>query len=292
MSNALELQLVPTAGSLEAYTQWANRVPMLSAEEERALALRFRRENHLPSARQLVLSHLRFVVKVARGYLGYGLPLADLIQEGTIGLMKAVKRFDPGIGVRLVSFAVHWIKAEIHEYIIRNWRIVKIATTKAQRKLFFNLRNVRRRLGWMRRDEVRDVANELGVSVREVREMEARMNARDFSFDASEEDEDGDAVPPAQYLEDLRFEPQSRLAEDEIDRVRIDTLNTALQSLDTRSRDIITRRWLATDEGKATLHELAAEHGVSAERVRQIEKNALDKMRLLIGGAGLLPAAV
>src|SRR5579885_2804914 len=266
MSNALELQLVPTAGSLEAYTQWANRVPMLSAEEERALALRFRRENHLPSARQLVLSHLRFVVKVARGYLGYGLPLADLIQEGTIGLMKAVKRFDPGIG--------------------------KLATTKAQRKLFFNLRNVRRRLGWMRRDEVRDVANELGVSVREVREMEARMNARDFSFDASEEDEDGDAVPPAQYLEDLRFEPQSRLAEDEIDRVRIDTLNTALQSLDTRSRDIITRRWLATDEGKATLHELAAEHGVSAERVRQIEKNALDKMRLLIGGAGLLPAAV
>src|SRR5579885_1155676 len=286
------LVLAGPVGSLDSYIDRVSQIPVLTKDDEVALATKLRSEGDLDAARQLVLSHLRFVVHIARGYLGYGLPMGDLVQEGNVGLMKAVKRFDPGVGVRLVSFAVHWIRAEIHEYIIRNWRIVKIATTKAQRKLFFNLRNVRRRLGWMRRDEVRDVANELGVSVREVREMEARMNARDFSFDASEEDEDGDAVPPAQYLEDLRFEPQSRLAEDEIDRVRIDTLNTALQSLDTRSRDIITRRWLATDEGKATLHELAAEHGVSAERVRQIEKNALDKMRLLIGGAGLLPAAV
>jgi RNA polymerase sigma-32 factor len=291
MSNALELQLSPTAGSLDAYIQWANRIPLLTAEEERELALRFRRENHLPSARQMVLSHLRFVVKVARGYMGYGLPLADLIQEGTIGLMKAVKRFDPAVGVRLVSFAVHWIKAEMHEYIIRNWRIVKIATTKAQRKLFFNLRTVRRRLGWMGRDEVAEVARELGVSTREVEEMEARMNAHDASFDVLPGEEDGSPVP-AQTLEDLRFEPQSRLAEDETGQVRLDALSTAMESLDIRSRDIVTRRWLSADEKKATLHELAAEHGVSAERVRQIEKNALAKLRLAMGDAGLVPAVI
>lgn len=291
MSNALELQLSPTAGSLDAYIQWVNRIPLLSAEDERALALRFRRENHLPSARQLVLSHLRFVVKVARGYLGYGLPLADLIQEGTIGLMKAVKRFDPAVGVRLVSFAVHWIKAEMHEYIIRNWRIVKIATTKAQRKLFFNLRNVRRRLGWMGRDEVAEVARELGVSTREVEEMEQRMNAYDASFDVLPEEEDSGAAP-SRYLEDLRFEPQSRLAEDEAGQVRLEALNIALDTLDTRSRDIVTRRWLTADEKKATLHELAADHGVSAERIRQIEKNALARLRLAIAVAGPLPTAV
>ncbi|HTT07601.1 MAG TPA: RNA polymerase sigma factor RpoH [Gammaproteobacteria bacterium] len=292
MANALELQPIPTAGSLEAYVQWANRIPLLSAEDERALASRYRRENHLPSARQLVLSHVRFVVKVARGYLGYGLPLADLIQEGTIGLMKAVRRFDPAIGVRLVSFAVHWIKAEIHEYIIRNWRIVKIATTKAQRKLFFNLRNVRRRLGWMGRDEVAEVASELGVSAREVEQMEARMNAYDASFDVLPEGEESGVVSPANYLEDLRFEPQAQLAEDEAGQVRLDTLNTAMESLDARSRDIITRRWLAADESKATLHELASKHGVSAERVRQIEKHALGKLRLAIGNSELPPAPI
>ncbi|MFO1435866.1 MAG: RNA polymerase sigma factor RpoH [Gammaproteobacteria bacterium] len=289
MTEAFALQLVPTTGSIESYVRGVHRIPMLTPEEELALAKRFRLENDLEAARRLVLSHLRFVVKIARGFQGYGLPQADLIQEGTIGLMKAVKRFDPSVGVRLVSFAVHWIKAEMHEYILRNWRIVKIATTKAQRKLFFNLRSTRRRLGWMGKDEIADVARELGVTESDVLEMEERMNAHDASYDTLPEDDEDHSIVPAQYLEDSRFEPSRQLSESESEASQLDALHQSLDSLDTRSRDIIARRWLAEDNKKATLQDLAAHYGVSAERIRQLEVNAMKKLRNALSPA-LLPA--
>ena len=282
MSTALQL---PSAnlpvGSLEAYRQAVFSLPMLTAEEERELAERYRKENDLDAAWQLVTAHLRFVVRIARGYDGYGLPQADLIQEGNVGLMKAVKRFDPSIGVRLVSFAVHWVKAEIHEFILRNWRIVKVATTKAQRKLFFNLRSSRKRLGWMNRAEVEEVAADLGVEPRVVVEMEQRLSAHDASFDPLiEHDSENDRPAPSGYLEDLRFEPAAQAETDDWEAHSEAMLADALECLDDRSRSIIARRWLA--ERKMTLQELADEYGVSAERIRQLEKNALKKLRNLI----------
>jgi RNA polymerase sigma-32 factor len=291
MTETFALQLAPATGSIESYVQGVHRIPMLTPEEELALAQRFRLENDLEAARRLVLSHLRFVVKIARGFQGYGLPQADLIQEGTIGLMKAVKRFDPGVGVRLVSFAVHWIKAEMHEYILRNWRIVKIATTKAQRKLFFNLRSTRRRLGWMGKDEIAEVARELGVAESDVLEMEMRMNAHDASYDTLPEDDGDHSIVPAQYIEDSRFDPSRQLGETESEESQLDSLRQSLDKLDARSRDIIAQRWLAEDSKKATLQDLAAQYGVSAERIRQLEVNAMKKLRHALSPALLLAPA-
>jgi len=279
------LQLALPTGSLEAYVAAVNQIPMVSAEQERELAERFRQDNDLDAARQLVLSHLRFVVRIARGYRGYGLPEADLIQEGNIGLMKAVKRFDPAIGVRLVSFAVHWIRAEIHEFILRNWRIVKIATTKAQRKLFFNLRSAKKRLGWMNREEVEAVANDLGVSSKDVLEMEARLAASDAPFDGANNDDDDDyTVPaPAAYLEFQGDGPEDELENDQFESLQLEQLSGGLEALDDRSRDIIRRRWLTDD--KATLQQLADEYGVSAERIRQLEQGAMKKLRNAMAAA-------
>ena len=282
MSTALQM---PTAtlpvGNLVAYRQAVFSFPMLSAEKERELAERYRNERDLDAAWELVTAHLRFVVRIARGYDGYGLAQADLIQEGNIGLMKAVKRFDPDVGVRLVSFAVHWVKAEIHEFILRNWRIVKVATTKAQRKLFFNLRSSRKRLGWMSRTEAEDIAVDLGVEPRVVVEMEQRLSAHDASFDPLiEHDSESERPAPAGYLRDLRFEPAARVEDDDWEAHSEAKLAGALEALDERSRSIIARRWLA--ERKVTLQELADEYGVSAERIRQIEKNALARLRKLI----------
>jgi len=278
----MNLQLALPAGSLETYVASVNRIPMVSAERERQLARRFRDEDDLEAARELVMSHLRFVVRVARGYNGYGLPQADLIQEGNIGLMKAVKRFDPEMGVRLVSFAVHWIRAEMHEYILRNWRIVKVATTKAQRKLFFNLRSAKKRLGWMNNEEVNAVAEDLGVSSRDVLEMEQRLSAHDAAYDgpATNNDEDDMVFAPAGSLENLEPGPEQEVesAQDE-DRDQ-QHLQQALTSLDKRSREIIRRRWLG--DNKSTLHDLADEFGVSAERIRQLEVAAMKKMRTAI----------
>jgi RNA polymerase sigma-32 factor len=266
-------------GSIDAYIGAVYRIPVLSAEEEHALAVRYQSNADLEAAKKLVLSHLRFVVHVARGYSGYGLQLADLVQEGNIGLMKAVKRFDPEQGVRLVSFAVHWIRAEMHEFILRNWRIVKVATTKAQRKLFFNLRKSKKRLGWMNAEEVRTVARDLGVPVATVLEMESRLSGRDVAFDAPD-DADEDAKPsPVAYLVDHSADPYAAVAEADQDDRDHDSLHAAIQRLDERSRDIIQRRWL--NEPKATLQELADEYGVSAERIRQVETNAMKKMRAL-----------
>jgi len=276
---------MPT-GSLEAYVQTVNRFPILSAEDERALARRFRDEDDLEAARQLVLSHLRLVVAVARGYLGYGLPHADLIQEGNIGLMKAVKRFDPERGVRLVSFAIHWIKAEIHEYILRNWRMVKVATTKAQRKLFFNLRSMKTSLAPLTSGDIERVAAELRVKPEEVVEMEKRLSGQEIAFEA---DDDEDSYAPAQYLADSESEPYRVLEAEESARVQAAGLQKALASLDPRSRRIIEARWLR-EKNAATLHELAAELKVSAERVRQIEAKALEKMRKLIANPDALRA--
>lgn len=271
---------VPSAvGSLDSYIYAVNQVPMLSADDEQALARRFLDEDDLDAARSLVLSHLRFVVHVARGYLGYGLPMNDLIQEGNIGLMKAVKRFDPEVGVRLVSFAVHWIKAEIHEFILKNWRIVKVATTKAQRKLFFNLRRAKKRLGWLSAAEVDTVARELGVSPADVVEMESRLNGRDVGFDAGNDDDDDAPPSPAAYLVADGLDPESAAVSDDHDDRALDALHEGLSRLDARSKDIIVRRWL--NEPKATLQELADEYGVSAERIRQIEATAMKKMRTL-----------
>ncbi|HWP94897.1 MAG TPA: RNA polymerase sigma factor RpoH [Gammaproteobacteria bacterium] len=273
-----DLVLTGPVGSLDAYIQAVNAIPMLTADEERALAIRYRTANDLDAARRLVLAHLRFVVHIARGYQGYGLPLGDLIQEGNIGLMKAVKRFDPAIGVRLVSFAVHWIRAEIHEFILRNWRIVKIATTKAQRKLFFNLRRLKNRLGWFSPEEVRTVADELGVTPEDVLEMEARLAGQDVSFDVPrDEDEEEAPVMPAGYLPDPHADPAERLEQDDWEAKSETRLAQALVALDERSRHILQRRYL--DEPKATLQELADQYGVSAERIRQIENNALRKLR-------------
>ncbi len=267
-------------GNLESYIQAVNRTPMLSTEEEQELAQRLRLRNDLAAAQRLIVAHLRFVVHIARGYLGYGLPLADLIQEGNIGLMKAVRRFDPAHGVRLVSFAVHWIRAEIHEFILRNWRIVKVATTKAQRKLFFKLRSSKKRLGWLNREEVNTVAHELGVSPDNVLEMESRLNGYDVSFDPFPEtdgDDDAENFAPAAYLRDEQANPAEALERDDWDERAVGQLGEALQILDSRSRDIVQRRWLS--EAKPTLHQLAAEYNISAERVRQLENNALKKLR-------------
>lgn len=263
---------------LATYIQAVNAQPILSADEERDLALRYLREGDLEAARQLVLSHLRYVVRIARGFTGYGLPQGDLIQEGNIGLMKAVKHFDPKRGVRLVSFAVHWIRAQIYDYILRNWRMVKVATTKAQRKLFFNLRKNRARLEWMKPDEIDALAENLDVPVETVQEMESRMTGADVPFDAdTDSDDDELRVAPAGYLQDMRYNPEALATEADEETTRHENLDQALTSLDERSRDIVKRRWL--DENKPTLHELAKEYGVSAERIRQIEKKALGIMK-------------
>jgi len=283
MSNALianNLPIPSAIGSLEAYVSAVHRIPMLTQEEEQDLARRFVNQDDITAAKQLVLSHLRFVVHVARGYSGYGLQVGDLIQEGNIGLMKAVKRFDPTQGVRLVSFAVHWIRAEMHEFILRNWRIVKVATTKAQRKLFFNLRKSKKRLGWMNSKEVQAIAKDLGVPVADVLEMESRLSGHDMAFDAPT-DADDDAKPsPVAYLVDHGADPYNTLETDDQEESDLDALKQGLAKLDARARDIIQRRWLR-DENKATLQELADEYGVSAERIRQIEVNAMKKMRTL-----------
>ena len=289
MQATLPLPIPMPAGSLETYIQTVNRFPILSAEEERALARRLRDANDLEAARELVVSHLRLVVAVARGYLGYGLPHADLIQEGNIGLMKAVKRFDPERGVRLVSFAIHWIKAEMHEYILRNWRLVKVATTKAQRKLFFNLRSMKKGLAPLTGDDVQRVARELRVKPEEVREMETRLAGQEMAFDAEEGDDE--AYAPVHYLADNDAEPYQVLEQKESEEVAASGLARALSSLDQRSRRIVEARWLR-EKDAATLHDLAAEFKVSAERIRQIEAKALEKMRKSMGAAAsrALPA--
>ncbi|MBD3669887.1 MAG: RNA polymerase sigma factor RpoH [Gammaproteobacteria bacterium] len=280
MTTGKELQLTFPTGSLEAYTSAVTNIPVLSAEEERELAIRYHRDSDLDAARQLIMSHLRFVIHIARGYNGYGLAQADLIQEGNVGLMKAVKRFDPSVGVRLISFAVHWIKAEIHEYILRNWRIVKVATTKAQRKLFFNLRNSKKRLGWFNREEVNTVAETLGVSPETVVEMESRMSGQDVAFDLRDDDEDN-VTAPASYLRDDAAEPSSLLEAADSEAFMLEKLQGAMEGLDERSRDILASRWLS--EEKQTLHELADKYGVSAERIRQLEKNAMNKLKGSLG---------
>ncbi|MBT41528.1 MAG: RNA polymerase sigma factor RpoH [Idiomarina sp.] len=271
---------VPQGGGLDGYIQAVNRIPMLSAEKEKELATNLYEDGDLDSARELIMSHLRFVVHIARGYSGYGLPQADLIQEGNIGLMKAVKRFNPEVGVRLVSFAVHWIKAEIHEYVLKNWRVVKVATTKAQRKLFFNLRKMKKRLGWFSQKEVETVAEELGVSTKEVMEMEARMSAHDQAFELSSDDDDskeGNNYSPAMYLEDKRSDLAEEIEAEDYEAHTQQKLFTAMGQLDERSQDIVQSRWLT--DNKSTLHDLAAKYQVSAERVRQLEQNAMKKLR-------------
>ena len=271
------MALIPQ-GSLEGYIPAVNSIPVLSAEEERELAMRLQQGGDLEAARQLVMSHLRFVVHVAKSYSGYGLPQADLVQEGNIGLMKAVKRFDPSVGVRLVSFAVHWIKAEIHEYVLRNWRMVKVATTKAQRKLFFNLRKSKKRLGWLNHEEVQAVAADLGVSAADVTEMEARMSNYDQAFDLVGDDEDEGGFAPVHYLEDKSSDLAATIENDNWDSHAARRLSAAMATLDERSQHIIRARWL-DEESKTTLQELADNYGVSAERVRQLEKNALKKLK-------------
>lgn len=268
----------PSSGGLGGYLQAVNSAPVLSAEEEHRLAVRYHDENDLDAARQLVVSHLRHVVKVARGFTGYGLPLTDLIQEGNIGLMKAVKSFDPYRGVRLVSFAVHWIKAEIYDYVLKNWRIVKVATTKAQRKLFFNLRKAKNRLAWLNEEEVDAIAEDLDVPAKTVREMESRMSGHDIAFDGPDSDGDDDIVNPAGYLPDMRYNPEVIAGRADSAAEQTDRIRDAIEALDERSRDIVQRRWLNEDD-KPTLHELAAEYNVSAERIRQIEKRAMEKMK-------------
>jgi RNA polymerase sigma-32 factor len=272
-------QLAGPLGSLDAYIERVSKVPVLTREQEVELAQRFRRDDDLDAARELVLSHLRFVVHIARGYVGYGLPMGDLVQEGNVGLMKAVKRFDPEVGVRLVSFAVHWIRAEIHEYVLRNWRLVKIATTKAQRKLFFNLRRMKKNLAWLTDAETRAVARDLGVAPEQVTEMEKRLAARDLSFDPMPESDDEDTYSPAVYLPAADADPSVLVEREEWDDTTQDRLSAALQTLDARSRDILKSRWMSGDGEKATLHELAERYGVSAERIRQLEANAIKKLR-------------
>ncbi len=272
-----DLVLAGPVGSLDAYIQAVGSVPVLSKEDEQALAHRFRDENDLEAARQLVLAHLRFVVHIAKGYLGYGLPLADLIQEGNVGLMKAVKRFDPDYDVRLVSFAVHWIRAEIHEFVLKNWRIVKVATTKAQRKLFFNLRKSKKSLAWLSHDETKAVAKDLGVSTKEVTEMEKRLSARDALFDPVPDADDDRTFSPAAYLPAANADPATLVENADWNDDATDRMAEAIETLDDRSKDIVMSRWLSDE--KKTLHELADVYGVSAERIRQIEANAIKKMR-------------
>jgi RNA polymerase sigma-32 factor len=270
-------------GSLDSYIDRVSQIPVLSKEDEVALAVRFRAEADLDAARQLVLSHLRFVVHIARGYLGYGLPMGDLVQEGNVGLMKAVKRFDPTVGVRLVSFAVHWIRAEIHEYVLRNWRLVKVATTKSQRKLFFNLRKMKKNLAWLSEAETAAVARDLGVDVADVREMEQRLSARDMSFDPTPESDEEESYSPAMYLPASNADPATEVENEEWEEDSSERLSMALEKLDERSRSILKRRWMTDD--KATLHELADEYGISAERVRQVESNAINKLKGLMAAA-------
>jgi RNA polymerase sigma-32 factor len=281
-NSTMNTALLPVWGNIpgtshESYLQAVNSIPMLDAEQEKMLAERYYFQNDVDAARQLVMSHLRFVVHIARSYKGYGLPQADLVQEGNVGLMKAVKRFDPTLGVRLISFAVHWIKAEIHEFVLRNWRIVKVATTKAQRKLFFNLRSQKKRLGWMTQDEMAAVALDLGVSVEDVREMEGRLAAHDTAFDAPIDDDDEGSISPVHYLEAATADPAEALEQEDWDNQTTHHLQQALANLDERSRNILEKRWLA--EEKATLHDLAAQYQVSAERIRQLEQNAMRKLK-------------
>ena len=277
MSTALQaVNLVP-GSNLNAYMHTVNSIPVLSAERERELAEELYYHENLDAARELVMSHMRFVVHLAKSYNGYGLPLADLIQEGNVGLMKAVKRFNPEKGVRLVSFAVHWIKAEMHEYILRNWRIVKVATTKAQRKLFFNLRSAKKRLAWLNNDEAKAIADDLGVEVKDVQQMENRLTASDMTFDITDSDDDDGVVAPVHYLEDHHSNPAAQLEDADWEASNNNSLHLALSELDDRSQDILQSRWLA--EKKATLHELADKYGVSAERIRQLEKNAMKKLK-------------
>jgi len=277
---AMALTAGQQSASMDGYLQAVSTIPMLDAEKEKQLATRLQEEGDLEAAKQLIMSHLRFVAHIAKSYSGYGLPQADLIQEGNIGLMKAVKRFDPSVGVRLVSFAVHWIKAEIHEYVLKNWRIVKVATTKAQRKLFFNLRKNKKRLGWFNQAEVSTVANELGVSEKEVREMESRMSGQDMGFDLTGDDNDDaptSTYSPVQYLTDGSADLADDIEEQQWQEQSHARLFSALKTLDERSQDIVSARWLADD--KATLQELAEKYNVSAERVRQLEKTAMKKLQ-------------
>ncbi|MEL0067530.1 MAG: RNA polymerase sigma factor RpoH [Gammaproteobacteria bacterium] len=269
------LALTVPQGSIDAYVQMINEIPVLTADEELKLAKQYHEKEDLDAVRQLILSNLRFVVHVARGYSGYGLPQADLIQEGNVGLMKAVKRFDPSVGVRLVTFAVHWIKAEIHEYVLKNWRIVKVATTKAQRKLFFNLRKSKKRLGWFNQEEVNAVAKDLGVDPAEVLRMEGRLNAKDMTFDAPTDDED--TYSPSMFLESDSVDPAIQAEADDWQSIQLGKLKKALSGLDPRSQDILQQRWLTED--KSTLHELAKKYSVSAERIRQLENNAIKKLQ-------------
>lgn len=281
MSNKLVIasnHLPLASGSLDQYIQNAQAMPMLTEEEEREYGRRLQEHGDLEAAQKLVMSHLRFVIRIARGYQGYGLPLADLIQEGNVGLMKAVKRFSPEHNVRLVSFAVHWIRAEIHEYVLKNWRIVKVATTKAQRKLFFNLRSAKKRLGWFSREEVEGVAEDLGVKPETVLEMESRLSNYDMAFDASSDDDDDTMLAPSTYLAAPASDPAQLLESDDWSEQRVEALQQSLDVLDERSRDILMSRWMDEDN-KATLHDLAARYNVSAERIRQLEKNAMKKMR-------------
>ena len=282
MNQVMTLPVPSLVGSLETYIATVNRFPLLTAEEELRLARKLRDENDIDAARALVVSHLRVVVAIARGYLGYGLPHADLIQEGNIGLMKAVKRFDPERNVRLVSFAIHWIKAEMHEFVLKNWRMVKLATTKAQRKLFFNLRSMKKGLGPLSQDAVDDMARQLRVKPAEVREMEMRISGQDVALEANDDDEDSYA--PIAYLSDLENEPSRLLESEENERIGANGLQTALASLDERSRRIIEARWLR-EKDPATLHDLAAEFNVSAERIRQVEVKAMQKMKGLLAPA-------
>jgi RNA polymerase sigma-32 factor len=277
-----ELALAGPVGSFDAYVATVSRIPVLSREDEQSLALRFHRDGELDAARQLVLSHLRFVLHIARGYAGYGLPMGDLVQEGNVGLMKAVKRFDPAVGVRLVSFAVHWIRAEIHDYVLRNWRLVKVATTKAQRKLFFNLRKYKKNLGWLSAEETTAVARDLGVSEQDVTEMERRLSSRDVSYDPSPDtdDEESAAYSPSAYLPAPDADPAVAVERAEWDDDVSERVAHAMTQLDERSRAILRARWM--DEPKATLHELADQYGVSAERIRQIEANAIKKLQKLV----------
>ncbi|MCW8876850.1 MAG: RNA polymerase sigma factor RpoH [Kangiellaceae bacterium] len=278
MSKALTaVSMSVPQGNIESYITAIHSVPVLSAENERALATRYQEEGDLNAVRELILSHLRFVVHIARSYSGYGLPQADLIQEGNVGLMKAVKRFDPSVGVRLISFAVHWIKAEIHEFVLKNWRIVKVATTKAQRKLFFNLRGAKKSLNWLNNDEIKAVAEDLGVSEVEVRRMESRLNSRDTAFDLPNDADEETSFAPAAYLESPEEDPAQALEQQNWDDFHQKRLFNAMQSLDQRSQEIIAARWLSDE--KTTLQELAEKYQVSAERIRQLEKNAMNKLK-------------
>lgn len=276
----LDLNLPVASNSLDAYLHQVNQIPMLTAEEEMALALRLKETGDINAAKGLILPHLRYVAKVAKGYMGYGLPLADLVQEGNVGLMKAVSRYNPHLGARLVTFAMHWIKAEIHEYILRNWRIVKVATTKAQRKLFFNLRTLKKSLGWMSNKEVNDIAKDLKVKPETVREMEMRLASSDAAFDGDHDDEENNYSAPAAYLEDTRLNPAEQLEKSDWSEQAGDLMYQALDQLDERSQDIIRARWL--DENKLTLQDLADRYQISAERVRQLEKNAMQKLKAAI----------